>query len=82
VFCSVVQIQPNSLLGVLGEHEDECPIEQLALSRDKLFVASCSHDQTVKFWSATDLFEVCFDFSYFSFSIDFQSTYFITGRWY
>lgn len=53
----VVQIQPNKLLGVLGEHDDEFPIEQLALSRDQRFIASCSHDQTVRFWSATDLFE-------------------------
>eukprot|EP00455_Lapot_gusevi_P018403 TRINITY_DN2003_c0_g1_i5.p1 TRINITY_DN2003_c0_g1~~TRINITY_DN2003_c0_g1_i5.p1 ORF type:complete len:396 (+),score=105.46 TRINITY_DN2003_c0_g1_i5:58-1245(+) len=51
----VVAIHPFSLVGVLGEHE-EFPIERMAFSRDKNFLASCSHDQTVKFWDARDLF--------------------------
>lgn len=53
----VVSIQPNHCFGSLGEHEEDMPIERLALSRDKKWVASCSHDQTVRFWNATELFE-------------------------
>lgn len=64
----VVNIFPNKLLGVIGEH-DEFPVERLALSRDDAFLASCSHDCTVKvcllpftfslvkFWNIKFLFE-------------------------
>lgn len=41
---------PNSLLGVVGSHE-EYPIERLALSGEGDLLASVSHDQTVKFWN-------------------------------
>ncbi|KAG5463175.1 MAG: hypothetical protein BJ554DRAFT_1275 [Olpidium bornovanus] len=44
------QIQPNTFLGVVGEHE-EFPVEQIRLSHDKAFLASCSHDETVGLWS-------------------------------
>ena len=44
----LVQIQPNRLCKVLGEHQE--PVEQLRLSHDHGTVASCSHDTTVKFW--------------------------------
>lgn len=43
----VINIHPNKLLGVIGEH-DEFPVERLSLSRDESFLASCSHDCTVK----------------------------------
>lgn len=46
-----VNILPNRFLGVVGEHKGDFPIENLALSRDKKFLASCSHDQMVKFWN-------------------------------
>jgi len=52
----VVSILPNQLLGVIGEHED-LPIERLALSRDKKYIASCSHDNSVKFWNVSFFFE-------------------------
>lgn len=39
---------------MVGEH-DEFPIENLSLSHDKIFLASCSHDQTVKFWKVDNL---------------------------
>ena len=52
------------MFGVLGEHDDGCPIERLALSCDQKWLASCSHDCTVKFWSAAELF-VKVDFRYF-----------------
>lgn len=54
--CSVVQIQPNKLLGVVGEHE-HFPIERIALNRDNTLLGSCSHDMTVKFWNVGYLFE-------------------------
>eukprot|EP00299_Pterocystis_sp_00344_P013893 c6851_g1_i1.p1 GENE.c6851_g1_i1~~c6851_g1_i1.p1 ORF type:complete len:364 (-),score=74.01 c6851_g1_i1:22-1113(-) len=47
----VVNIHPNKLLGVMGEHSD-FPIEKIALSHDKALVASSSHDHMIKFWDA------------------------------
>ncbi|XP_014791044.1 WD repeat-containing protein 55 isoform X2 [Octopus bimaculoides] len=52
-----VHILPNRFLGVLGRHAD-FPVENLSLSRDKKFLASCSHDQTVKFWNLDILSDV------------------------
>ncbi|KAK7503871.1 hypothetical protein BaRGS_00004994, partial [Batillaria attramentaria] len=49
-----VNILPNRFLGIVGEHED-FPIEGLALSHDKQYLASCSHDQRVKFWFVGDV---------------------------
>jgi len=49
-----VNILPNRFVGVVGEHED-FPIEGLSLSHDKKFLASCSHDQKVKFWNIEGL---------------------------
>ena len=40
---------PNKLLGVVGDH-DEFPVERIAMSQDRKFLASCSHDSTVQFW--------------------------------
>jgi len=45
----IVQILPNKLLGVVGEHMD-CPIEHLALSPDRRYLASASHDNMIKLW--------------------------------
>jgi WD40 repeat protein len=44
-----VGILPNRFLGVVGEH-GEFPIEQIHLSPDRNLLASCSHDQKIKFW--------------------------------
>jgi len=52
----VVQIHPNKLLGVIGEHE-EFPIERIRLSRDNKYLGSCSHDNTVKFWNVEYLMD-------------------------
>jgi len=46
----IVNIQPNKLLGVLGEHEDY-PVEILASSFDKKYMASSSHEDILKFWN-------------------------------
>lgn len=45
-----VHVVPNRFLGVVGEH-DEFPVEQIRLSRDKTYIATCSHDQKIKFWN-------------------------------
>jgi len=52
----VVQLFPNKLLGVIGEHE-EFPIERIRLSRENKYLGSCSHDNTVKFWNVGYLFQ-------------------------
>eukprot|EP00281_Chroomonas_sp_CCMP1168_P027158 CAMPEP_0206248846 /NCGR_PEP_ID=MMETSP0047_2-20121206/20590_1 /ASSEMBLY_ACC=CAM_ASM_000192 /TAXON_ID=195065 /ORGANISM="Chroomonas mesostigmatica_cf, Strain CCMP1168" /LENGTH=366 /DNA_ID=CAMNT_0053674523 /DNA_START=51 /DNA_END=1151 /DNA_ORIENTATION=- len=52
----IVSIQPNKLLGVIGEHEGY-PVEHLAVSFDKKYLGSCSHDNTVKFWDVSELYE-------------------------
>ncbi|XP_013390575.1 WD repeat-containing protein 55 [Lingula anatina] len=49
-----VHILPNRFLGSVGQH-DEFPVENLSLSRDGTFLASCSHDQKIKFWNITDV---------------------------
>ena len=49
-YCRAVGILPNRFLGVVGEH-GEFPIEQIALSPDRNILASCSHDQKIKFWN-------------------------------
>ena len=42
---------PNRFIGVVGDHSGDLPVENIALSRDKKFLASCSHDQKIKFWN-------------------------------
>jgi WD40 repeat protein len=49
----LVEIQPNALCKVLGEHQE--PVEQLRLSHDHRTVASCSHDKTVKLWDVVGI---------------------------
>ncbi|KAK6172493.1 hypothetical protein SNE40_016131 [Patella caerulea] len=49
-----VNILPNSFMGVIGEH-DGFPIEGIDLTHDKTLLASCSHDQCVKFWNIQNL---------------------------
>ena len=54
----VINITPHRLVGILGEHDEDMPIERMSLSYDNNWIASCSHDETVRFWYATDFFEV------------------------
>ncbi|XP_014672072.1 PREDICTED: WD repeat-containing protein 55-like [Priapulus caudatus] len=44
-----VHVMPNRMLGVVGEHED-FPIDHIRLSRDGSMIASCGHDEKIKFW--------------------------------
>jgi len=46
----VLSIQPNKMLGVLGEHSD-FDIERIALKGDKMCLASISHDSSLKLWN-------------------------------
>mmetsp|Transcript_3822 Transcript_3822/g.8380 ORF Transcript_3822/g.8380 Transcript_3822/m.8380 type:complete len:236 (-) Transcript_3822:1940-2647(-) len=50
----VVNLFPNKLLGVIGDHK-ELPIERLAWSHDRQYVASVSHDSFVRFWDTSIL---------------------------
>lgn len=50
----VLNIQPNKMVGVLGEH-GEFDIERLAASKDMQLLASASHDNTVKIWDLSIL---------------------------
>ncbi|KAM9531555.1 WD repeat-containing protein 55 [Guaruba guarouba] len=49
-----VNILPNRVLGCVGQHLGE-PIEQLALAPGGQLLASCAHDQKVKFWDVSEL---------------------------
>mmetsp|Transcript_25549 Transcript_25549/g.71456 ORF Transcript_25549/g.71456 Transcript_25549/m.71456 type:complete len:381 (+) Transcript_25549:169-1311(+) len=52
----IINILPNKLLGVVGEHADY-PVECVALSGDRKLLASASHDNTVKIWDIAFLQE-------------------------
>ena len=47
----VVQIQPDKLLGVIGDHEG-FPIEKLAFNSNHSFVGSLTHDNLIRIWDA------------------------------
>ncbi|KAG9490932.1 hypothetical protein GDO78_006320 [Eleutherodactylus coqui] len=55
-----VNILPNRVIGTVGQHPGE-PIEQLAKSRDGRFLASCAHDQKVKFWDVSNIGSIIVD---------------------
>lgn len=50
----ILSLQPNKMLGVLGAHADY-PIERLTLSEDARWLASASHDSTIKVWDLSVL---------------------------
>jgi WD40 repeat protein len=50
----LVQIHPDKLLGVLGDH-DGYPIEKLQFNSSRSFVGSVSHDSIIRLWDATVL---------------------------
>lgn len=45
----VVALQPNKVLGIIGDHED-FPVEGMRCSRDNRILGSFAHDETVRFW--------------------------------
>eukprot|EP01132_Coremiostelium_polycephalum_P000885 gene885-1108_t len=51
-----VGLQPRKLLGVIGEHST-FPIERMSIARDNRYIASISHDLSLKFWNVLHLFE-------------------------
>ena len=52
----VVSIHPNELMGIVGEHAD-FPIERIKLAPNHKYLASCSHDDLIKFWNVEYLFD-------------------------
>ena len=52
----VVNILPNRMLGIVGEHSD-FPVERVALSSTQLLMASASHDAAVRIWDVAALAE-------------------------
>lgn len=52
-----VTLFPNRYLGVIGSH-DKFPIESLSVSHDRQLLASCSHDETVRFWDVSGLHNI------------------------
>ncbi|OQR96269.1 transmembrane protein [Thraustotheca clavata] len=52
----VVQIHPNKLLGLIGDHED-FPVEVLEFSHDRRIVGSVSHSNKVQFWDVGYLYD-------------------------
>jgi WD40 repeat protein len=47
----LVQLHPDKLLGVLGEH-DGYPVEKLQFNSDRTHVGSVSHDNFIRLWDA------------------------------
>lgn len=47
---------PHKQLGVVGQHS--LPVEQLDISHDGQYIASCSHDNDVKFWNISYFEEI------------------------
>jgi WD40 repeat protein len=45
----IVKIAPHKLLGVIGYHDD-FPVERMKFAHDKRILATCSHDNIVRFW--------------------------------
>lgn len=52
----IVSVEPNDLVGIVGEHED-FPVERMRLSHDKKYLASSSHDNSIKFWNINYLYD-------------------------
>ena len=50
----VVQILPDKLLGVVGDHEG-FPVEELRFERDRRVIGSVSHDELIRLWDASFL---------------------------
>ncbi|KAG7355195.1 WD repeat-containing protein [Nitzschia inconspicua] len=51
----VVQVQPDKLLGVIGDDHDGFPIEKLEFNSNRHLVGSLTHSNFIKLWDATIL---------------------------
>jgi len=56
LLCRIVSIEPSDLVGIVGEHED-FPVERMRLSHDSKYLASSSHDNSIKFWNIQYLYD-------------------------
>lgn len=52
-----MSVLPNRVVGSIGQHVGE-PIEEIAPSRDTKFLASCAHDQLIKFWDISSISDI------------------------
>lgn len=52
----VVQLMPDKLLGVIGDHEG-FPCEELRWSHDRRMIGSISHDEIVRLWDVSFLID-------------------------
>lgn len=52
----LVQLQPDKLLGVLGEHEGY-PVEKLQFNANRSWIGSVSHDKLIRLWDASLLLD-------------------------
>lgn len=52
--CRAVHLFPNRFLGVIGDHNG-FPVERMTISRCKTWLASCSHDDQIKFWNVSEI---------------------------
>ena len=56
-FLRGVSIYPNKIINILGNHSEDdehFPIQKIALSGCRNFVASCSHDNSIKFYEISN----------------------------
>jgi hypothetical protein len=53
----LVTILPNGFHGILGDHGEGMPIEQIKLSHDKKYLVSSGHDSSLRFWDVAHLFD-------------------------
>ncbi len=55
-FVRGVSVYPNQIVATLGQHEENqnFPIQRLSISHCRNFLASCSHDDSIKFYDISD----------------------------
>ncbi|ESO05194.1 hypothetical protein HELRODRAFT_111197 [Helobdella robusta] len=49
-----VSVFPNRIIDIIGDHGGS-PVESLSLSHCRTWLASCSHDQHVRFWDVSNV---------------------------
>ena len=49
-----VSVFPNRIIDIVGDHGG-APIEDLSLDHHSNFIASCSHDEHIRFWDVSNL---------------------------